>query len=429
MGPGCEGMTGRTRRSARRQYTMGHPGKQTRFAQVSTVMIRPETNIGAPMLEHPHPTLPSRWYFDAAHYQRELQSIWWREWLCVARVGEFVRPGDFRLIRVGGQQVLVTLSASGGLQAFHNTCRHRGSLLCETDSGHFPQQRIVCPYHAWTYSLDGELMRTPRKPETPEFRPEAHALYRVALDTWGGYVFINLAEQPAGSLADALGTACDPLGNWPMAELALAHREMHTVESNWKIFWENFLECYHCPNIHRDLCALVPMYGEGVNSPGDLPVDSLLRPVGGGSLLRPGAITWSADGQSTLPRFEGLSKEEQAVGMTFANVLPSVFIVAHVDYVRSVHVLPLGPERTLLTVNWLLMPDTLASGNIDIPALTAFGRQVVMEDARVCGLNQQGLHCLRHQHGSLAPQEYDLLAFDDWVRHRLAATPPDSQDG
>lgn len=372
------------------------------------------------MLDSSHPTLPAHWYFEPGHYQREMEAIWWKEWLCVAHASEWRETGDYRIIQVGTQQVVITRDGTGELQAFHNTCRHRGSLLCESHSGQFRQERIVCPYHAWTYSLQGDLLRTPRKPETADFRPEDYSLYRVALETWGGFVFINLAPTPGIGLETALGDEFTPLAHWPLAELVLAHREIHTLNCNWKIFWENFLECYHCPNVHHDLCRLVPLYGEGLTSPHDLPANSPLRTQAGGSPLSAGAVTWSPDGQTDLPWFDGLNSAERTAGMTFSNLLPGAFVVAHVDYVRSVHVMPLGPEQTQLTVNWLLQPATLASGTVDIPSLIAFGNQVVMEDARVCELNQQGLRSLRHEHGVLAPHEYDVLAFDNWVRDRLS---------
>lgn len=371
------------------------------------------------MLNRAHKTLASDWYYDPDQYRRELESIWWNSWICVARESEWPGTGSYRLIRIGDQQILIPRAASGDLHAFHNTCRHRGSLLCESTAGEFRQQRIVCPYHAWTYSLEGELVRTPRKPETADFQPGSYSLYRVALQTWSGFVFINLAEKPGSSLQEELGEETGYVVHWPLADLEIAHREIHTLNCNWKIFWENFLECYHCPGVHHDLCRLVPVYGEGVTSPDDLPASNPLRAKANASMLAPGSVTWTADGKSRLPWFEGLTPEEQAVGMTFSTLVPSVFIVAHVDYVRSVHVMPLGPEQTQLTVNWLLLPQTLASGKVDIPALIAFGNQVVKEDARVCELNQKGLHSLRHGHGILAPQEYDVLAFDNWVLSRL----------
>jgi len=371
------------------------------------------------MLKQTQRTLASSWYHDPAHYRREMESIWWNSWLCVARQSDWPDSGSYRVICVGDQQILITRAATGDLHAFHNTCRHRGSVLCEASAGQFTQQRIVCPYHAWTYSLEGELLRTPRKPATADFHLQSYPLYRVALRTWSGFVFVNLAQQPPSGLEDELGEEIKTLAHWPMEELALAHREIHTVNCNWKVFWENFLECYHCPNVHPELCRLVPLYGEGMVSPEDLPYGHPLRVNAGASPLAGDAVTWSADGSSRLPWFEGLSPQEEAAGMTFMNILPSAFIVAHVDYVRSVHVLPLGPEQTRLCVNWLVLPQALNSGQLDIPALIAFGNRVVLEDARVCELNQKGLHSRRHEYGTLAPHEYDVLGFDNWVRARL----------
>ena len=115
------------------------------------------------MLKQTHRTLASSWYHDPAHYRREMESIWWNSWLCVARQSDWPDTGSYRVICVGDQQILITRAATGDLHAFHNTCRHRGSVLCEASAGQFAQRRIVCPYHAWTYSLEGELLRTPSR--------------------------------------------------------------------------------------------------------------------------------------------------------------------------------------------------------------------------------------------------------------------------
>src|SRR5690606_15817152 len=124
-------------------------------------------------------------------------------------------------------------------------------------------------------------------------------------------------------------------------------------------------------------------------------------------------------GTSGLPDIHGLSEEELNRGMTFADVLPGVFVVAHRDFVRSVRVLPLAPETTLLTVDWLLPASSMNAPKEQIESIVAFARQVVSEDARACELNQKGLKSSQHQHGVLMPQEYGVLEFDDWVRHCL----------
>src|SRR5205085_5132456 len=155
-------------------------------------------------LERLEPGLPARWYHDPAHYARELEAFWYRRWIAVAREEELAAPGDWRLVRIGTQSLVILRGEQGELAAFHNTCRHRGSVLCTEERGNFARQRIVCPYHSWTYDLAGELLATPRRMQTRDFDMRAFSLYRVPAEAWGGFVFVNLAADRA-PLADALG--------------------------------------------------------------------------------------------------------------------------------------------------------------------------------------------------------------------------------
>ena len=360
-------------------------------------------------------TLPAGWYYDAEHYRRELNAIWLREWLCVGRQEDWPDAGDFRRIEIGGAQVIVTRSEAGSLHAFHNTCRHPGSLLCEAEAGRFEKGRIVCPYHAWVYGLDGELLRAPRTTVADALQLEDFPLYRVALETWRGFVFVNLDASPAVSVAQAMGGEADRVAAWPLEDLRRVHRETHRLACNWKIFWANYQECYHCPGVHPDLCRLVPLYGTGYMGY----EDAGLEPERPGAMLRPGAVTWSADGETALPWFDGLGETETEAGMTFADLPPTMFLVAHVDHVRTVRVVPLGPEETELTVDWYLHRDVAARPGLDLERLTAFASQVVREDGRACELNQAGLRCSRHQHGVLVEKEKYVYEFENWVREKL----------
>jgi Rieske 2Fe-2S family protein len=364
--------------------------------------------------------LPATWYHDAAHYARELERIWYRSWVCVGRTTELGRTGEFLLHRTGDQAVIVTRAEDGSLHAFHNTCRHRGAELCNASRGTFPRGRIVCPYHSWTYDLRGDLTATPHRLPSADFDPRRYGLYRVPVATWRGFVFIHLDSLPALTVEERLAGEAVTLANWPLEQLALAHRETHVLACNWKVFWENFSECYHCPRVHPELCRLVPMYGRAVTSARDDPArDAASAPSG--SPLAPGAVTWTLDGQSTLPRFRGLTQAEQEAGMTFVTLLPTMFIVAHVDYVRSVRVRPLGAEQTELTVDWLLPPETLADPSLDLERVTALGRLVVEQDGLVCEVNQRGLHSRAHEAGVLVAQEHGVYELHRWLRERLAA--------
>ena len=367
------------------------------------------------LLDRVEPGLPSAWYHDAGHYRRELDALWLRGWLYAGRADE-LGPRDYRVIGIGDQSVLLVRDPAGGLRAFHNVCRHRGSELCPGPAGRLRGPAIVCPYHGWTYSLEGALLGTPHQLPGGGFRREDHSLYRVAVDTWAGFAFVNPGGEAAPPLADALGTAPADLASWPLAELRVGATTTRSVACNWKVFWENFSECFHCPGVHPELSRLVPAYGKGLLDEGD---DPTAPPAGLRSGLAAGAVTWTRDGQSRLPPFPGLSRAEREAGQTFGVLRPGFFVVAHVDYARAVRVLPLGPEQTQLHVEWLFDPAALASPEFDLEHATALGRLVVEQDASICERNQRGLRSRRHAHGVLVPQEYGVFDFHQWLRRGL----------
>lgn len=368
------------------------------------------------------PSLPTAWYLDQAHYERELEAIWYRDWIGVGRLEQIPKPGDWFVARIGTQQVIVTRDTDGNVRAFHNTCRHRGSILCTESSGHFMNGRIICPYHTWTYGLDGSLLATPRRVDSDDFDFGNYPLYRVAVDTWGGFIFICLDEQPARPLSDALGKEARELESWPLADMVVAHEEVVELACNWKIFWENYNECYHCPRIHPELCKVVPLYKQGMQSHYDQPG---WQPENDGDNGEPsvadGMTTWTVDGVSALPEIEGLDEKKKAKGMCFATFLASMFVVGHPQYARSVRLRPLGPERLELTVSWLLLPGVAEAHPGEIDHMLSLAKLVVAQDGRACELNQQGLHCRRHEQGVLVPQESGVAWIHEWVERKLAS--------
>ncbi len=242
-----------------------------------------------------------------------------------------------------------------------------------------------------------------------DFRREDHALYAVHVDTWGGFLFVNLDERPACTLAEFLGEEAGNVRRWPLADLVSVRREVSALACNWKVFWENYSECYHCPGIHPELCRVMPLYREGLLSYEDsatpLPAEDAhdTRPR-----VAPGFATWTLDGQSKLPLIEGPDAQDRALGVVFASFTASLFIVAHPDYVRSVRIMPKGPELIELTVDWLLPPGVAERHPEELEHMFALGRLVVAQDGRVCELNQQGLRSRRHRAGVLMPQEQSL---------------------
>jgi Rieske 2Fe-2S family protein len=367
-------------------------------------------------------TLPSAWYHDPEHYARELCAVWYRDWVCVGRLEDIPGAGDYRVVMIGEQCLILTRNAAGAVRVFHNTCRHRGSRLCTADSGHFRAGRIVCPYHTWTYSLAGDLVATPSRIDSAGFDTGDFSLYSVHADSWGGYLFVNLAKEPTQSLLDFLGDEARELTHWPLEKMVSVHQERTTLACNWKIFWENYSECYHCPRLHPELCRVVPIYRKALLSHADdQDWQAETDDDDGRPRVAQGIQSWTVDGNTDLPVIEGLTSEEQALGMAFASFTGSMFVVAHPDYVRSVRLLPTGPESVDLIVDWLLMPGVKETHASELEKMLELGRLVVEQDGLICEIKQQGLKSLRHDHGVLVAQEQSLWEFHEWLRERLAA--------
>jgi len=374
-------------------------------------------------LEKIESTLPSDWYTDEAHYKRELDAIWYRGWVCVGRSEQIPRIGDYMVAGIGTQQVIVLRGSDDQPRAFHNTCRHRGALLCREDSGHFSNGRIICPYHTWTYALDGELLATPYRIDSQGFDRADYPLYRVHAGTWGGFVFVNLADEPSQSLEDFLGNEAEELSNWPLSELRSVQQDRKLLACNWKVFWENYNECYHCPRVHPELCRVVPIYRKGITGVSELPDwQPSDDPDADRTHVAPGLETWTLDGRSRLPPLPGLSESERQEGMRFTTLIGSLFVVGHPDYARSVRVVPHGPESTELIIDWFLLPGTADTHPAEVADMLELGRRVVEQDGRVCELNQAGLRCRAHRHGVLVGQEHYLWDFHCWVRDRLGVS-------
>jgi Rieske 2Fe-2S family protein len=366
--------------------------------------------------------LPAEAYFDPLRYERELQRIWYRNWIYVGRSSELAAKRAFQTFQIGDQKILVVRDDAGRLQAFHNTCRHRGAELCRESAGSLRTGAIVCPYHAWVYNLQGELLRTSSKAHPQGFDVADYSLYGIRVLEWRGFVFVCLARNPP-PIERQFDLPLNRMDAWPLDDLVIGHVLSKTIESNWKIFWENYNECLHCPSVHPRLSSLVPIFGRGLLEERDDPewsrhaADSDPKYKGG---LRAGAATWSTDGQAVGVPFPGLTEEDRRTGHIYLTGLPAMFIVGHVDYVRSVRLLPLGPERTELRVEYLFSRETLDAPAFDMSKVVDFTNQVMIEDAEVCEINQRGLRARDHVRGVVMPEEYVIRQFHEWVGLELA---------
>jgi Rieske 2Fe-2S family protein len=366
----------------------------------------------SPRLNHCPEGLPRAAYLAQDWLDREMRTIFAREWICAGRLADF-RPGTMTRAQVGAAPVIVCRD-DGGLRAWHNSCPHRGAELCRDDRQ--PLGRLIrCPYHAFAYAAaDGRLVSTAHAIPTADFDPAAHGLRPVSARVWNGLVFLNLSHDPGPIHADV---GLSTLDNWPMDSLVTGHRWQTDIACNWKTFWENYSECLHCPGIHPELCDMVPVYRRGIMAANEAPdwtpdwtPDSPPLPA-----LKPGAASWTATGAPCGPAFPGLTDAERAAGYSFVTLWPSAYVVAHVDHVRSVRLVPTGPELTRLVAEWHFPAETLAQPGFDAAAVAAFAMTVMQQDGAASEMNQRGIRSPAFTAARLMPEEYEVHRFHRWV--------------
>ena len=362
--------------------------------------------------------IPAHYMYDPEHYQRELDVFWYNMWINVGREEEVPNPRDYLVKSIGEQNLIITRDLGGNLRAFHNTCRHRGSILCTEDRGRFEGGSIVCPYHAWTYSLEGGLIATPHQLESSDFDMKDYSLYDVAVGTWGGYIFVNMAGEKAEPLEFALGNIPSRFANFYMEDLRIGKRIILDIKANWKLLFENFAECFHCPTVHPELCTIVEAYWEGgafqwKTDQNGIPIREI-KP-----LYKDGAVTLTMDGSSMIPPFKHLEAEEKSRLYTTGVVRPNFFMNVHPDYINIHQMQPTGPESVRMIYDWLFEPEAMAQDDFDLDFMVELWDVTNRQDARNCEWQQQGLHSRHFDRSNFVPQEGGPYNFNQWVLYSL----------
>jgi Rieske 2Fe-2S family protein len=351
-------------------------------------------------------TLPASYYVDPRHFARERGLFFGERWVCVGRVEDLAAPGDYVLREICGESVIVTRDESGGFRAFFNVCRHRGTRLCTESKGHFAG-RIQCPYHAWTYGLDGKLVAAPHMDGAENFCRDDIALGAAAADVWDGHVFVSLADTPP-PLRDQIGGLAEKFRPWQMYELRRAYRATYDVKANWKLLISNYSECLHCPIIHPGLQKL-SHYMTGDNDP------ATPAWLGGRMELRPEIGTMSRDGRLRRQTLPGLSAEQQRHVYYYA-VLPNLLLSLHPDYVMTHLLWPKATDRTEVWCEWHFHPREFQLPGFDPADAIDFWDDTNREDWHVSELSQAGISSRAYKPGHFSPREGLLWDFDQIVR-------------
>jgi len=350
-------------------------------------------------------TLAAPYYVDDGCFAREMELLFRRMWVCAGRLEEIEQPGRFVLRDLAGDSIIVTRAASGDVHAFHNVCRHRGTRLCTEQTGAFAGS-IQCPYHAWTYGLDGRLIGAPHMDEVPHFRKEDYPLHRVHTGLWDGHLFLNLAAAPP-PLAAQLADLPDKFRPWRMETLRLGRRIVYDVRANWKLIVQNYNECLHCPNLHPSLNKL-SHYLSGENEPLNASY------MGGRMDLRPGVDTLSMDGSCPRQLLPSLAADDRRRVYYYA-IFPNMLLSLHPDYMMVHTLWPIAPDRTINVCEWHFQPSELAHPAFDPSDAVDFWDMTNRQDWHVCELSQAGISSRAYTPGPYSNREDLLYAFDRMI--------------
>ena len=354
----------------------------------------------------PANTLNGSDYRDEDVFARERDHIFHRVWYAIGRADQ-VGAGDRLVVDVAGESVLVVRDRDGVLHAHANVCRHRGAQLC-AESGPGAKGSITCPYHAFSYSMDGRLISTPNV-EPSELDRASMSLWSYAIDEWQGHMFVNLSAEPQPLLewfAAHPEASPQQFAHHEMGSLVTGRRTVSEVAANWKILVENYMECLHCPRVHPELVDVVPFYRSGAV------VDD--RRDDGGVALLPGGTGFSPQGRSRLPLLPTMTPADAEIyyGLAlFPNMLLDITgtcIIATVMHPRSA-------GHTTVVSEYLFAPDAVADPAFDPSEIVDFNELVGRQDYEVCEMVQRGVQSRRFTHGVLT--EKDALIADTNARY------------
>ena len=367
------------------------------------------------------PTLAGRYYTDPAIFAREQTAIFEAMWFCAVRSSDLATPGAFRTVQVGRESVLIVRGRDGQLRSFLNICRHRGAMLCTEPAGEV-RRNLQCPYHAWTYGLDGRLVAAPNLVTMPDVDRVERGLVTVHLREWLGYAWVCLADQPPSFEAAVLEAAVERLGDlaaieaYRVEELEVGRRISYDVQANWKLIIENFMECYHCATIHPELTEVLPEFAGGY---------AAQYYVGHGAEFAEDVHGFTIDGSEGFDTLPGLAADQDRRYYAIT-VKPTVFVNLVPDHVIVHRMFPVSASRTIVECDWLYAKSVVASDQ-DVSRSVELFHRVNEQDFEACERTQPAMSSRAYVDGGvLVPAEHHIGAFHDWLRSQIddAGGPP-----
>ena len=365
-------------------------------------------------------TLPQQYFVSPKVFAEERDKIFSRQWLLVGHQSQIADAGDYFVQNVSGESLILIRDKSGGIHGFFNVCRHRGTRLKEDQCGH--ASAIQCPYHAWTYGLDGRLIGAPHMDEVPEFNKAEYSLHPVNLGLWEGFIFVNLENNPM-PLEKWFAPLAEKFSQWNMLILRSVKRIEYDVRANWKLMFENYSECYHCPGVHPQLQKVSP-YDSAENDLSKGPfLGGFMKINQGKSLTMSGnacalGIADSSRGRDrVLQKKNDYDHEQQHEGRNqvwYYSIFPNMLLSIHPEYVMVHQLWPQTPERTLIVCDWLFHPDAFSRKDFNPEDAIDFWDLTNKQDWHICELSQQGIASHAYKPGPYSSRESIPAAWDEY---------------
>ncbi len=352
-------------------------------------------------------TLPQKYFVSREVCEAEQKKIFSRQWVLVGHQSQIAEAGDFFVPEVAGESLIVARDKNGEIRGFYNVCRHRGTRLCEEQSGH--SAAIQCPYHAWTYGLDGRLIGSPHMDEVPGFDRSDYSLHPMNLGAWEGFIFVNLADDSM-PLEEWFAPLAGKFAHWNLQRLRSAKRVEYDVKANWKLMFENYSECYHCPGVHPMLSKVSP-YDSAENDLTEGPfLGGFMKINKGKSLTMSGeACAMAIDRPPS--QSSGVAGEDRE-RVFYYSIFPNMLLSMHPDYVMVHQLWPQSPERTLILCDWFFHPDAFSRDDFKPEDAIEFWDVTNKQDWHVCELSQQGIASRAYEPGPYSSRESIPAAWD-----------------
>jgi len=372
-------------------------------------------------------SLPQKYFVSPEVFAEEQEKIFSKQWLLVGHQSQLEKSGAFFLATITGESVLVTRDQKSQVRGFYNVCRHRGTRLKEDSCGH--ASTIQCPYHAWTYGLDGRLIGAPHLDEVPDFDKSDYSLHPVNVGLWEGFIFVNLSDPLTSILSQrerrnedefvSLERWFAPLkgkfSHWNMSILRPAKRVEYDVRANWKLMFENYSECYHCPGVHPMLSKVSP-YDSAENDLAEGPF------LGGFMKINPGKSLSMSGNACALAIGHDHAQEhnrESTQRVFYYSIFPNMLLSMHPEYVMVHQLWPQSPERTLIVCDWFFHPDAFTRKDFKPEDAIEFWDMTNKQDWHVCELSQQGIASRAYEPGPYSSREKIPAAWDEYYLRKM----------